>query len=226
MRMTQPALGGRRRASYIDSMETQSSTRISGHILPVWRRHAAALALLGLAVGWPGLSATADQNDPRLDGLFAELKRTASMSEAETIIAEIWLRWTAFDTESAGDSRASSLMSAGMQMMREGRLGAAEQIFTELVSTHPNHAEAWNKRATVRFMRGNDSGSRSDIARVIELEPRHFGALSGLGMINVRSGDMAGALQAFEAALRVNPHMPQAAGMVTKLRKQLRGQAL
>ena len=226
MRMTQPALGGRRRASYIESMETQSPTRISGHILPVWRRHAAALALLGLAVGWPGLSATADQNDPKLDGLFAELKRTASMSEAETIIAEIWLRWTAFDAESASDTRASSLMSAGMQMMREGRLGAAEKIFTELVSTHPDHAEAWNKRATVRFMRGNDSGSRSDIARVIELEPRHFGALSGLGMINVRSGDMAGALQAFEAALRVNPHMPQAAGMVTKLRKQLRGQAL
>ena len=101
MRLTEPALGCRRRASYIDSMETQSPTRITGHILPSWRRGAAALMLLGLAVGWPGLTATADQNDPRLDGLFAELKRTASMSEAETIIAEIWLRWTAFDTESA-----------------------------------------------------------------------------------------------------------------------------
>lgn len=75
-------------------------------------------------------------------------------------------------------------------------------------------------------MRGNDAGSRSDIARVIELEPRHFGALSGLGMINVRRGDLAGALQAFEAALRVNPHMPQAADIVVRLREQLRGRAL
>lgn len=192
---------------------------LSRHVLP-------ALAILVLVIAGQGQQAVADQNDPRLDGLFAELKRAGSISEAESIIAEIWIRWTAFATDSASDSRASSLMSAGMQMMGDGRLASAERVFTELVTTHPKHAEAWNKRATVRFMRGNDTGSRRDIARVIELEPRHFGALSGLGMINVRGGDLAGALQAFEAALRVNPHMPQAADMVMKLRKQLRGQAL
>ncbi|MEC8122164.1 MAG: hypothetical protein VX113_09625, partial [Pseudomonadota bacterium] len=75
----------------------------------------------------------------------------------------------------------------------------AERIFTEIISAHPTHAEAWNKRATVRFMRGDDKGSRSDIARVIDLEPRHFGALSGLGMINMLSGDLPAALQAFGA---------------------------
>ena len=80
--------------------------------------------------------------------------------------------------------------------------------------------------AAVRFMRGNDTGSRSDIARVIALEPRHFGALSGLGMINMRRGDLAGALQAFEAALRVNPHMPQEEDMVASLRQRLGGRAL
>jgi len=190
------------------------------------RKTAAMLAILILTAGWPGLMATADQRDPVLDGLFDELQRTASVTDAEPIVAEIWIRWTAFAGETDRDTRASSLMAAGMQMMGNGRLESAERVFTELVSTHPDHSEAWNKRATVRFMRGNDAGSRSDIARVIELEPRHFGALSGLGMINVRRGDLAGALQAFEAALRVNPHMPQAADIVVRLREQLRGRAL
>ena len=140
--------------------------------------------------------ATADQRDPVLDGLFDELQRTASVTDAEH-----------------GDDG-------------NGRLESAERVFTEIVGTHPEHAEAWNKRATVRFMRGNDTGSRSDIARVIALEPRHFGALSGLGMINMRRGDLAGALQAFEAALRVNPHMPQAEDMVASLRQRLSGRAL
>ena len=207
-------------------MTNRSHINRSGRILAATRQVASALAFLVLASAWAGLAAKADQRDPRLDGLFDELQRTASLSKAETIVAEIWIRWTAFAGETVGDSRASSLMAAGMQMMGDGRLESAERVFTELVSTHPDHAEAWNKRATVRFMRGNDAGSRSDIARVIELEPRHFGALSGLGMINVRDGDLAGALQAFEAALRVNPHMPQAAGIVVKLREQLRGRAL
>ena len=207
-------------------MANRSHIDRSGRILAATRQVASALAFLVLASAWAGLAAKADQRDPRLDGLFDELQRTASLSKAETIVAEIWIRWTAFAGETTGDSRASSLMAAGMQMMGDGRLESAERVFTELVSTHPDHAEAWNKRATVRFMRGNDAGSRSDIARVIELEPRHFGALSGLGMINVRDGDLAGALQAFEAALRVNPHMPQAAGIVVKLREQLRGRAL
>ena len=207
-------------------MTNRSHINRSGRILAATRQVASALAFLVLASAWAGLAAKADQRDPQLDGLFDELQRTASLSKAETIVAEIWICWTAFAGETAGDSRASSLMAAGMQMMGDGRLESAERVFTELVSTHPDHAEAWNKRATVRFMRGNDAGSRSDIARVIELEPRHFGALSGLGMINVRDGDLAGALQAFEAALRVNPHMPQAAGIVVKLREQLRGRAL
>jgi Flp pilus assembly protein TadD len=105
-------------------------------------------------------------------------------------------------------------------------LDGAEQVFSQLIQDHPDFAEAWNKRATVRFLLGNDVGSRRDIARVIDLEPRHFGALSGLGMINMRSGDLQAALQAFEAALRVNPHMDQAVDVTRQLREQLRGQPL
>ena len=169
-----------------------------------------------------GGHAAADQRDPDLDGLFSELQRVTSDAAAKDVVAEIWQRWTAFED----DPRATSLMAIGIRQMNLGQLRNAERIFTEIISAHPTQAEAWNKRATVRFMRGDDKGSRSDIARVIDLEPRHFGALSGLGMINMRSGDLPAALQAFEAAVRVNPHMDQAEAMIRELRAILRGRAL
>ena len=178
----------------------------------------AAAMFLGLIAG----NAGADQRDPDLDGLFSELQRVGSDAAAKDVVAEIWQRWTAFDD----DPRATNLMAIGIRQMNLGQFRNAERIFTEIINTHPTHAEAWNKRATVRFMRGDDKGSRSDIARVIDLEPRHFGALSGLGMINMRSGDLPAALQAFEAAVRVNPHMEQAEAMIRELRATLRGRAL
>jgi len=176
-----------------------------------------ALFLLAFMAG-----AKADQRDPRLDQLFADLQRTTNKSEADNLVTEIWQRWTAFEN----DPRATNLMAIGIRQMNLGQFDNAERVFTDLARSHPQHAEVWNKRATVRFMRGNHSGSRRDIARVIDLEPRHFGALSGLGMINLRTGDLQAALQAFEAALRVNPHMDQAEAMIENLRQQLRGRAL
>ena len=215
-------------------------------------RFIAAALVVGLVAG----HAAADQRDPDLDGLYSptaecrasrsamwrasaatrpaaprrhlrhqngsELQRVTSDAAAKDVVAEIWQRWTAFED----DPRATSLMAIGVRQMNLGQLRNAERIFTEIISAHPTHAEAWNKRATVRFMRGDDKGSRSDIARVIDLEPRHFGALSGLGMINMRSGDLPAALQAFEAAVRVNPHMDQAEAMIRELRATLRGRAL
>lgn len=178
---------------------------------------AVALICLALAGG-----AKADQRDPQLDQLFSALQRTTNQTMADNLVAEIWQRWTAFED----DPRATNMMAVGIQQMNLGQFDNAERIFSNLAQSYPEHAEVWNKRATVRFMRGNDSGSRQDIARVIDLEPRHFGALSGLGMINMRAGDLPAALQAFEAAVRVNPHMDQAETMIRNLRVKLRGRAL
>ena len=180
------------------------------------------IAATGLLVLAFMAGAKADQRDPRLDSLFAELQRTTNQTAANGLVAEIWQRWTAFED----DPRATNMMAIGIRQMNLGQFDNAERIFSDLARTHPQHAEVWNKRATVRFMRGNDVGSRRDIARVIDLEPRHFGALSGLGMINIRAGDLPAALQAFEAAVRVNPHMDQAEAMIEDLRQRLRGRAL
>ena len=163
-----------------------------------------------------------DQRDPELDGLFETLKRTASDNVAETVTAEIWKIWTRLED----DRDASKLMQIGIALMDRGRFENAENLFSRIIDTHPEFAEAWNKRATVRFMRGNDAGSRADIARVIELEPRHFGALSGLGMIHIRAGDLQAALQTYEAALRINPHLAYVEDMIASLQLRLKGQSL
>ena len=187
--------------------------------LPLYLSLYLPLCLLFIGLAMP---AAGDQTDPALDSLFTDLVRTGSQAEAEQLTSEIWSRWIASD----GDADADRLMQSGMALMKRGMLDGAEQVFSQLIQDHPDFAEAWNKRATVRFLLGNDAGSRRDIARVIDLEPRHFGALSGLGMINMRSGDLQAALQAFEAALRVNPHLNQAVDVTRQLREQLRGQPL
>ncbi|MGB2122751.1 MAG: tetratricopeptide repeat protein [Candidatus Puniceispirillaceae bacterium] len=182
-------------------------------------RMAAALCLFCMAGAMPAAS---DQTDPALNQLFADLLHTGNSARAEQLTTEIWARWIAADN----DADADLLMETGMALMNRGVLDGAEQVFSQLIHDHPDFAEAWNKRATVRFLLGDISGSRRDIARVIDLEPRHFGALSGLGMINMQSGDLKAALQAFEAALRINPHLDQTVDITRKLRQQLRGQPL
>ena len=163
-----------------------------------------------------------DQNDPQLDDLFLALQASPSETQAANLEREIWTRWG----NHPDDPLANQQMKKGIQLMNSGHLDAAEVVFSRIINSHPNFAEAWNKRATVRFFRGNDTGSASDILQVIKREPRHFGALSGLGMIRVRTGDLEGALKAYKAAQRINPYLPQIGAIINQLGKKLKGSAL
>ncbi len=165
---------------------------------------------------------SADQHDPKLDGLFTALQTSLSPAKAANYEREIWARWTKFPD----NSLINGQMENGIFLMNAGRLDEAEAAFSTIIAHQPSFAEAWNKRATVRFFRGNDDGSARDILQVITLEPRHFGALSGLGMIRVRAGDLQGGLQAYRAAQRLNPHLPNIETIINRLAKQLNGRAL
>ena len=166
--------------------------------------------------------ACADQNDPQLDDLFSALQASPSETQATNLEIEIWNRWG----EHPDDPLANQQMTKGIKLMNSGNLSAAEAVFSRIINNHPDFAEAWNKRATVRFFRGNDTGSANDILQVIKLEPRHFGALSGLGMIRVRAGELQGALQAYQAAQRMNPYLPQIEAIIDQLGQRLKGRAL
>ena len=181
----------------------------------------AILGIIAVAITVP-VPACADQNDPQLDDLFIALQASPSETQAANIELEIWTRWG----NHPYDPLANRQMKKGIELMNSGHLGAAEDVFSRIINSYPDFAEAWNKRATVRFFRGNDTGSASDILQVIKLEPRHFGALSGLGMIRVRAGDFEGALKAYKAAQRMNPHLRQIKAIIDQLGKKLKGLAL
>jgi tetratricopeptide (TPR) repeat protein len=166
--------------------------------------------------------ANADQTDPKLDKLFAALQTSLSSPNAASLEREIWAIWTRYPDDQAINRQ----MDRAIKMMNAGQLDDAEAMFSAIISRKPAFAEAWNKRATVRFFRGDDAGSANDILQVIKLEPRHFGALSGLGMIKVRAGDLQGALQAYRAAQRINPFLPNIEVIIDKLGQRLNGRAL
>ncbi|MDG2033367.1 MAG: hypothetical protein P8J29_05475 [Rhodospirillales bacterium] len=99
-------------------------------------------------------------------------------------------------------------MTAGILAMNSGKLDAALVLFDELVGLKPDFAEGWNKRATVFYPMTSYGASMRDIARTLELEPRHFGALSGFGLINQAIGRPEVAVMALEKALENHPHLP------------------
>ena len=91
-----------------------------------------------------------------------------------------------------------------------------------MVVIAPDFAEGWNKRATVHYLMGNYDKSLSDVAKTLALEPRHFGALSGRGLIYIELEDEKRALEAFEEALAIHPNLVSAAINAKALRERLR----
>ncbi|MHA1564940.1 MAG: tetratricopeptide repeat protein [Alphaproteobacteria bacterium] len=178
------------------------------------------IALVALII-LPFAAASADQTDPRLDRLFAVLQTTDSDREARQAEQLIWAIWVHSD-----DPSAQSSMSNGIEAMSRNRLDDALAIFDRLVLEAPDFAEGWNKRATIHFMLGNLEQSIADVDHTLDLEPRHFGALSGLGQISLAQRDEASALAAFEDALAMNPRLSGSQGIIDALRSRVRGDPL
>ena len=160
--------------------------------------------------------AAADQNDPRLDRLFAVIQTTEQTRQARAAEQAIWAIWFENDRPELAD-----IMARGVDAMRENRLTDALSDFSQLVAVAPDFAEAWNRRATVHYLLGNLDESISDVEETLALEPRHFGALSGLGQIQMLKEDEAAALVAFEQALEMNPHLANTKGIIKALKRSV-----
>jgi tetratricopeptide (TPR) repeat protein len=136
----------------------------------------------------------------RLDALFAELQVAATVAEGKAVERRIWLEWTR-----SGDPEIDRLMNAALLAMDIRAFSAAIAVLDKIVTQKPDFAEGWNKRATVYYYANEYGRSLADIERTLALEPRHFGALAGLGMIMQDTGDIPRAIRAFEQAVAVNP---------------------
>ncbi len=155
-----------------------------------------------------------------LDGLFERLANP-SADDWEVVQTQIWTAWS-----QSGSDSMDLLLFRATRAMDEGDHDTALIHLNDLVRLAPDFAEGWNKRATLHFMVENYGDSISDIARTLALEPRHFGALSGLGIILDRLGDKEGALEAYRRASAIHPHLPGASEGIKKLSKEVEGQRL
>lgn len=159
--------------------------------------------LLGIAVFLILPPATyGDQNDPALDGLFEQLQRTENFEAADEITKEIWRIW-----RESSDKEINQLMRTGVIAMSNGHFNRAINAFDQIIRINADFAEGWNKRATVYFLMGDYEKSTADVEKTLQLEPRHFGAAAGLGLILMNLGYYEEALQAFRKALEINPHL-------------------
>ena len=163
-------------------------------------------------------SALADQTDPRLGPLFAQLLAAPDEAAARPVEAEIWQIWS-----ETADTDSAAIYARGVAAMNLGDGRTARAAFDLLVAREPGFAEAWNKRATLLYLLGDDDGSIADIRRTLALEPRHFGALSGLALIFVRQKRPAQALQSLEAALAVHPHLHGGRARADELKEETAG---
>ena len=171
-----------------------------------------------LALVIPGV-ALADQRDQRLDELFAVLQATNNYEEAARAEKQIWEIWMDGNREDV-----NRLMSRGIRAMARSAFPEAIEVFGQILELAPGFAEGWNKRATVYYLADDLEASVRDIEHTLALEPRHFGAISGMGLIFLQRRDEAGALRAFEEVLKINPHARGARMRVEELRRKLGGE--
>ena len=162
----------------------------------------------------------ADQTDPRLDQLFAELRIADDAVTARVLEAQIWALWS----QTTDDAR--QLLVDGTEHLSAGDLEGALAIFDRLVTQSPRFAEAWNKRATTLYLLDRFSASIADIEHVLTLEPRHFGAISGLAMCNEKLGRTQQALDALRRAQTIDPRLHDIDRSIDALKKQLERESI
>jgi tetratricopeptide (TPR) repeat protein len=153
-----------------------------------------------------------------LDFLFGALKAAPDADSAKQVENRIWALWLA-----SGSDTANLLMTRAKSAIDSNDLDLAIELLDALVKIKPDYIEAWNRRATIHYMRKEFGQSLDDIRQVLIREPRHFGAMSGLGMILQEFGDEKHALDVFRRALEINPHLSKIDELVKSLAEKIDG---
>jgi tetratricopeptide (TPR) repeat protein len=142
------------------------------------------------------------ERNRNIDFLFGALKVAPDDASAKAVEDRIWAVWT-----NAGNETTNLLMSRAKKAADDKDYDLAIRMLSSVVEIKPDFTEAWNRRATVYFLQKDYTNSMADIAKVLAREPRHFGALSGLGLIMQEIGDEKHALEAYRKALDVYPRL-------------------
>jgi tetratricopeptide (TPR) repeat protein len=178
-------------------------------------RRRSTLFALAIAVFCGSGIAIAQTPAVDLDRLFAQLRDAGSEASARGIESRIWDAWM-----HGGNELENEALSMATEAMNKADYAKAEQLLNALTVAAEKFSEAYNKRATLYFLMGRYEDSLADIVKTLDLEPRHFGALSGRAMIMQGLGRNAEAIVAYKEALSINPNMVSARAAILSLEKQ------
>ena len=158
----------------------------------------------------------------QVDKLFDQLKSTTSYQESKEIESKIWELWTTHPSENS----LTALLADGSFYMSQNKLEIAYETFTKTIELDSNWPEAWNKRATVLYLMGKYQLSQADIDKVLELEKRHFGALSGQGLVQTALNNYQKAIDSYIEAHKIHPNMKSPIIMIEKLQLQIKKESI
>ncbi len=172
--------------------------------------------LLVLILSSPN-SLDANERDNKLNRLFNELKIN-NLSLVYGTEQKIWEIWSTHPT----DENLTLELLKGSNLMQGDTISESIKIFSKLIELDPNWAEAWNKRATALYLIGDYEGSQKDIDRVLELEDRHFGALAGQGLVNIKLENYEKAIESYKRAQEIYPAMQSPKIMIEQIKKLIK----
>jgi len=192
----------------------------------------AVCAALLLSTAVPSVAATPAQDgapasrapqtrEQRLDALFSNLKRERNEKAAERTAARIYDEWN-----HSGSASIDLMMQWSQKAIEDKKYAVALDFLDQVVTLQPTYAEGWNRRATLHYIMKNYGKSMADIDRTLQLEPRHFGAISGLAQIMADTGRKEQALQAWQRVLDIYPMLRSAQNQVATLSEELAGEGI
>ena len=167
----------------------------------------------------------AEERESELNNLFQKLKNS-EVTNAIEIESKIWKIWMTHPSNDRRGYRLTELLAQGSFLMTQKELRKAYGVFSQIILEDPNWSEAWNKRATVLYMLGRYKQSQIDIDEVLKLEKRHFGALSGQGLVQIELKNYEKAINSYKEVEKIYPSMQAPKVMIPRLKKLIKDQEI
>ena len=167
----------------------------------------------------------AEKKDNELNKLFKLLKNSENTKAIE-IENKIWKIWSTHPSEDRRGYRLTELLAQGSLLINQRKLSKAYGLFSQIILEDPKWAEAWNKRATVLYMMGNYEQSQNDINEVLKIEKRHFGALSGQGLVQIELKNYDKAIESYKEVQKLYPSMEAPKVMIPRIKKLIKEQSI
>ena len=162
------------------------------------------------------------QASDKIEILLDQLAVVESGDDANLIRKKIWLLWL----DGYNDKKNKLKIDLALDLFNSGDLEKADKAFSEIIKLEPEYVEGWNKRATLKFLLGDFSGSLEDIQEVLKRQPRHFGAISGSGLIHMHNKNFADAYESYKRLFEIDPLNKDSERFLPMLENKLFGKSL